>query len=286
MQERPEQLLREIVNSPQSIEDNIKRTIEKYRRFAQKYGPLWQGCSPPEIEQLNEGQLIDERHSSIRKSRIQKRKNRSQHILFGIPTRGRTFRVLVPLSSLRKFRGKLRKKIAKLTPPAWYRKGGWYGYEDVFTWHRTVQTIRAVFDIATLLKEGVTNKKALRFAWKNLRVADVVWDYDLETQRHYLAAIINSQLASKVRLRITWEQSLQVSLDTGLGFIGVLWLQLAQMVTGKIGLYVCDGCGALYVRTGRKPQEGRKNFCDICREGDKASKRLYAQEKRKTEANP
>jgi DNA-directed RNA polymerase subunit RPC12/RpoP len=41
--------------------------------------------------------------------------------------------------------------------------------------------------------------------------------------------------------------------------------------------YVCDGCGKAYVREGRKPAKGRKNFCPEC--GDKASKRLWARKK-------
>jgi DNA-directed RNA polymerase subunit RPC12/RpoP len=41
--------------------------------------------------------------------------------------------------------------------------------------------------------------------------------------------------------------------------------------------YVCDGCGKVYVREGRKPARGRNNFCPEC--GDKASKRLWARKK-------
>ena len=67
-----------------------------------------------------------------------------------------------------------------------------------------------------------------------------------------------------------------------LGFIHVVVFTLAQLLCQARGAYQCDGCGNFYIRSGKRPQTGKRNFCPQC--GKKASKRQWAQRQRQ-EAN-
>jgi len=185
-------------------------TIEKIRKFALKYGPLWESSYRPQGEK-----------------------------------------------------------------PAWYKSGNWYGYEEVLRWHEKAKEIEAVFEVAICLLE---NKKAPEEKWAPLKYEDAS-EYDIKTQRQLLSGIINATLKRFVSLQTKWENgTFKVHIDTGLGFLGTLWLHISQILTKNLMLCTCDGCGRPYIRTGRKPQKGRRNFCGDCGHGDKASKRLWRQE--------
>jgi hypothetical protein len=68
-----------------------------------------------------------------------------------------------------------------------------------------------------------------------------------------------------------------------LGFLPVVWSDIAQIISGVHQLYRCDGCKKLYQRTGRKPKAGQRNYCPACGSegGYKESKRLSKAQKRK-----
>ncbi|MGQ9532560.1 MAG: hypothetical protein ACUVTQ_07120 [Desulfotomaculales bacterium] len=145
------------------------------------------------------------------------------------------------------------------------------GRQPLSAWGHTRREIVAAFNIAAALKEG----KATRAQdW-----ADIGYPGEEgrppELQRRVLAAIITQKLEG-IKLELTWDAAVKITINTGLGFLNVAWLQVAQMISGRFSLCVCDGCGRLYVRMGRKPQRGRYNFCPECGEGHKGSKRLWA----------
>ncbi len=66
----------------------------------------------------------------------------------------------------------------------------------------------------------------------------------------------------------------KLRIDTGWGFPPAVWMSVAQVVSNAKGLLQCDGCGNYYVRRGRKPAAGRRNYCPAC--GKKAAKRDWA----------
>lgn len=116
---------------------------------------------------------------------------------------------------------------------------------------------------------------------------------DIETQRFFLALIINRHLSmwDGFGLWVRWGRgSLEgkLSINTCLGFFPVVWLQVAQALGGARGLYICDDCGEAYIRFRRKPREDRHNFCERCAKNERGTKKLSAQkarEKNKKKAN-
>jgi hypothetical protein len=71
-------------------------------------------------------------------------------------------------------------------------------------------------------------------------------------------------------------------LHCGLGFLRVVWLHIAQLACGVQVFWQCDGCGELYGRRGRRPQRGRRNYCEACGVNMhyRPSKRLSARQHR------
>jgi hypothetical protein len=58
----------------------------------------------------------------------------------------------------------------------------------------------------------------------------------------------------------------------GIGTFAVLTSQLLLAVSNASTLVTCTGCGIVYLRTGRRPQAGRGNYCEDC--GERAANRL------------
>jgi hypothetical protein len=78
----------------------------------------------------------------------------------------------------------------------------------------------------------------------------------------------------------SWRSSPKFNLVAGT--FGELGLQIMQAASRGQTLAVCSGCGNPYMRQGRKPQSGRRNYCPRC--GVKASRR-DAQRQRRTRLN-
>lgn len=80
-----------------------------------------------------------------------------------------------------------------------------------------------------------------------------------------------------IRLDLQWNQGKYNLVLTGGGVFGALGVQLLSAVTTN-NLTICSGCGKLYLREGRKPQEGRRNFCPKC--GDTVASKLRVRDTR------
>lgn len=249
-------------------------SIEKFRKFALAYGPLWEGTyRPPQIQKLIANNI---------------RTGRQTMKLFGKEFR-KQFRSTKPPKKYSPLKPKCDGHLARIKPkqpvhlkrnrlalPSWYKPGTWYGYENIFNWYDTALEIEAIFEIALTLRK---NEKASEEKWMTIKFEDAS-EFDIMVQRQLLAGIINAKLKQFISLQVSLEDgNFRTHIDTGLGFIGALWLHVAQILTKNLMLCTCDGCGQPYIRTGRKPQAGRLNFCEDCGQGDKASKRLYAQKK-------
>jgi hypothetical protein len=66
-----------------------------------------------------------------------------------------------------------------------------------------------------------------------------------------------------VRLELNWDRQEPTLTLTGGGVFGALGIQLLTAVTSYTRA-VCSGCGIPYLRQGRNPKRGQRNFCDTC----------------------
>ncbi len=78
-----------------------------------------------------------------------------------------------------------------------------------------------------------------------------------------------------IRLELNWSGSEPVLTLIGGGVFGALGVQLLSAVTAN-NLSICSGCRIPYLRKGRKPQSGRRNFCPEC--GDDVANKLRVRE--------
>lgn len=62
-----------------------------------------------------------------------------------------------------------------------------------------------------------------------------------------------------------------MGLDTGPGFLNVVWHEIALWLCRLDEVYICAGCDQPYQRSIRKPRQDQDNFCPACRQGSKAS---------------
>jgi hypothetical protein len=157
----------------------------------------------------------------------------------------------------------------------------WFASEPVELFRRKAREARAAFGMARLLMEG---KPVSADYLTDLKMPRILPDFEIDVQRRRLARHISGNIsrAGGPSLSLVWEQGERprIVVKTGLGFFRLAWLQIAQIISGATGLYVCDGCGLPYIREKRKPAEGKSNYCDNC--GKRAANRQLARRRRKT----
>ncbi len=161
----------------------------------------------------------------------------------------------------------------------------WVPAEDVSTFVREAKRAKAALSIYTCLKlkkeEDPTDWATLGFVGK-LKFADTASAEEKKfIKKMFLCRFVESRL-NEVGFSID-PQNLKLQIVSDLGFIRAAWLQLAQAMTGMRGVYVCDGCGKVYVRALKKPAEGKFNFCPEC--GKKGAKRAYYRRKKNANLN-
>ena len=181
---------------------------------------------------------------------------------------------------------------AKGHPPRPEHRGPWFYAEECIPegwpncpWHETVEhwlmyigRANALLKIAAALHQSDTT---LQSDWDQILAAfsgfiggGAFAQPTLDAQRGVLSLAIDDWLRmGDISPTFSWEQHAPNIGLMGSTF-GNLGIQLMFTVSKSQGLAVCDGCGQTYLREGRKPQKGRKNFCSERQCGSKASARL------------
>jgi len=167
------------------------------------------------------------------------------------------------------------------------RPRGWPGlcWDPIDGWLRFVRQAKGMLGIAAALNQGKTPDG---IHWTNADHRDLseetttfgkyLSSEDLNFQQHLLARSIGEWLRmGEVEPLFTWPES-----GPAIGFIGTtfgtLAAQLMFVVSKSQALAVCSGCGQPYLRRGKKPQRGRRNFCPSC--GEKTASRLRKRDQR------
>jgi len=153
----------------------------------------------------------------------------------------------------------------------------WAPVEEVTEFVREAWEAKSVLDAAAKLFE---NKPVPDNIWRKMGFAGTESVVELRLQRFFVASTVNGRL-SKLGGPSTWlkwenDQKPSLQISSGKGFLNAVWIQVAQRLSGSKNIYQCDGCGEFYIRTGRKPQKGRKNYCKNC--GERAAKRVWKAE--------
>ena len=99
--------------------------------------------------------------------------------------------------------------------------------------------------------------------------------------KSFLVSDINNWLVEgNVRPTISWGEEEAPGFSLNASTYGLLGVQLMTAVSKFQDVYFCDGCGNPYVRKTRKPQSGRKQYCEACGE-QVASKNRQARYRQK-----
>lgn len=168
----------------------------------------------------------------------------------------------------------------------------WHPYEPVTAFRREAHRVKATLDMAADLIRG---KPAPRACWKmigdtrGMSYDGNMSNEEIGVQRWLLQSHINSWLVATggSLLAVDWgeestdhEEMLsrtpRLSVLHGFGVLSTVWIQVAQLVTGAKGVFVCSACREAYIRYGKRPPDGERNYCDQCR-GMNANRAAWAQ---------
>ena len=166
------------------------------------------------------------------------------------------------------------------------RPRGWPGlcWEPIDGWLRFVRQVKAVLAIAAALNQGERPDPIhwANQAWSNpesfLRNGKSKSKAGLSYQRYLVSKAVGEWLQmGDVEPLFTWSRS-----GPAIGFIGTTCGSLAAQVMFTVSrsqaLAVCSGCGQAYLREGKKPQRGRRNFCPAC--GETVASKLRKRDQR------
>jgi hypothetical protein len=156
----------------------------------------------------------------------------------------------------------------------------WHPREPLWYFTEKASELRAAFSIAGLLLSGKLGRNE---DWLQLGLSEPP-ARKLDLQRWILMLLVNERIdrTSRFGIRVAWEKGEddpRLLIDPAFGFYPLIWLSFGQIITHQ-QLFICDGCRSLYFRDARIPARGRRNFCQKCRAGDRASKRLSARRRR------
>jgi hypothetical protein len=162
----------------------------------------------------------------------------------------------------------------------------WAPVEEVHEFVRKAWQARVVVEGGAALR---LNKPAPKQLWPYLRcvlsphttLLPTCYEQDVAMHRQVVIQIVNRYLGGfggvqgGPRLWLLWDRNGQPSLRfySGLGFLSTVWMEIAQALCDRHGFLQCDACKRFYLRTGRRPQADRKQYCPECRE--KAPKRQW-----------
>jgi hypothetical protein len=177
--------------------------------------------------------------------------------------------------------------------------------EPVARWLHFVRQARALLDIAVAVLwarrtwPGKDHHEHVR-AWatvledeptaRRAQLAEEIARDRTASTLHLLRYVDQWLMLGNVRPSLRWlgaghAPALELgSYDFGRTF-GLLAIELVVAVTRSEALNVCDGCQTLYLRTGRKAQQQRRNYCAPCRaRGVPARDRQRAERRREANA--
>jgi len=157
--------------------------------------------------------------------------------------------------------------------------------EPLSVWFGWVETARAILTIASFLhgdsiappEEWDRASQLLNPGYREKGAEEI--EGDLGFARVYCGDLIWAWLdMCDISPKMEWDPQPNFYLLPKPFSFGNLGLQLSQAVMRSHGLAICSGCSNPYVRTGRKPQAGRRNYCPDC--GPKAARRDAQRERR------
>ena len=154
-------------------------------------------------------------------------------------------------------------------------------WEPVNRWLELVKATDATLLLSAALYDGGTGQEAdWVAAWHGLepRMPGDLVEFlarkaceGVDLARALLSALVYTWLdIGDVRMYVRWEgpkAELQLTASWRVPpAFGILGSQLALAVARASELAVCTGCLRLYLREGRRPQKGRRNYCKQCRD--------------------
>jgi len=254
------------------------------------YEELGVTCSKEDLEEIN----------AIRRERSKKRLRDLLPLGWGYKRTVDNKKLLAQFINLSKADSKKIKTFAEKWGPLWdctkhpfctwsslSPECDWSPFESVEKWRKSVAGVMSVLDIARFL---LNNKTPPPDLWTSAG-----WDSESSTlavqgQRYLLTTIINRKLFHTQQapnqqgpgLWLNWtDEKPDLFLSTGLGFVRIVWLLLAQTIAKETGgLVLCTGCGDLYFAS-RAISKSKNNYCPDC--GKKAAKRDYMRTKREVD---
>jgi hypothetical protein len=166
----------------------------------------------------------------------------------------------------------------------------WMPMEEVGAFVHKAREVKAIFEALTLLQRNDTVPASLwrlisrqgPSRWSTSDIMNIAQS-SLDEQRWWLFHALRGRItsSSEPRVRLGWDNGPKLHIvPRAPGFIHVVMTTLTQLLCQAKGGDQCDGCGNFYVRTGKRPRSGGRNFCHLC--GPRESKRQWAQRKRKT----
>jgi hypothetical protein len=159
----------------------------------------------------------------------------------------------------------------------------WVPREEVVLFLQYARQAKAAFLAGHEVRQG---KPAPRELLRTLGARDEQLGYDVPQQREFLRRMLNRYVMGPLGFQVgtvwTDRRGPRLMLHSGLGFFRAVWLEITQLVCGARLVSQCDSCGQLYLRKGRRPQEGRRNYCASCGtgEGYRMAKQVSARERR------
>jgi DNA-directed RNA polymerase subunit RPC12/RpoP len=155
----------------------------------------------------------------------------------------------------------------------------WRPVEEVRAFVREARRAKAVIWAAGRLRQGRRVEAEL---WKDMGVR---WP-PIQDQWHTLIKAVSHRLALHGRLQLdfVWFPPKgtppKLHLRGPMGFIHVVWTEIAQLLCNAKGVYVCDACGKPYIREGRQPKAGQRQYCPTCAAGNRAAARNHMRQRR------
>jgi hypothetical protein len=175
----------------------------------------------------------------------------------------------------------------------WLNSGGceWLPSEAVDAWLVEARRVRGALAVIHALRRDPP-EPASPSAWRDFgfnedQAEDLASDPHLFEARFQLSTLINTYLVADPRgPRLVLHDDLQLHFELGLGPLRAVWLLVAQVAAQQRAIYLCSGCGALYIRRSdlRRPRSGQANYCDDCREDGRyrVAKRLSKRRRQTT----